>query len=86
MQLCLRDCIHQLSGGLCGTPAFLYMCTMYAQPDLFKYEKRCAAYAEVGRYRDALKDAQFIRDHSDGVRLLATPRLTPRKRPCTRMA
>ena len=36
------------------------------QPDLFKYEKRCAAYAEVGRYRDALNDAQFILDHSDG--------------------
>ena len=30
------------------------------QPNLFAYEKRCAAYAELGRYREALEDAEFI--------------------------
>lgn len=29
-------------------------------PNLFAYEKRCAANAELGRYREALEDAQFI--------------------------
>ena len=32
------------------------------QPNLFAYEKRCAANAELGRYREALDDAQYILD------------------------
>lgn len=38
----------------------LYTKAIAQQPDLFKYEKRCAAYAEVGQYRDALNDANYI--------------------------
>ena len=30
------------------------------QPNIFAYEKRCAAYAELGRYREALQDAEFV--------------------------
>jgi len=30
---------------------------------IFAYEKRCAALAELGRYREALDDAKYIRDH-----------------------
>ena len=44
----------------------LYTKAITQKPDLFKYEKRCAALAELGRYREALQDAQFILDHSDG--------------------
>jgi len=33
------------------------------KPNLFAYEKRCAALAELGRYRDALSDAQYVLDH-----------------------
>lgn len=29
-------------------------------PNLFAYEKRCAANAELGRYRESLEDAEFI--------------------------
>lgn len=32
----------------------------------FAYQKRCAALAEMGRYREALIDAQFILDNSEG--------------------
>jgi len=45
----------------------LYTKAIGQKPDLFKYEKRCVAYAELGRYRDALNDAQHILDHSDGA-------------------
>jgi len=37
-------------------------------PNLFAYEKRCSAYAELGRYREALADAQFILDWHDDPR------------------
>ena len=30
------------------------------QPNIFAYEKRCAALAEAGRYREALADAELI--------------------------
>jgi len=30
------------------------------KPTLFAYEKRCAAYAHLGRYTEALADAEFI--------------------------
>ena len=30
------------------------------RPTLFAYEKRCAAYAHLGRYTEALADAEFI--------------------------
>lgn len=33
-------------------------------PNLFAYEKRCAANAELGRYDRALADAQFILDNT----------------------
>lgn len=35
-------------------------------PNLFAYEKRCAALAELGRYREALDDAQFILSWTSG--------------------
>lgn len=30
------------------------------KPTLFAYEKRCAAFAHLGRYSEALMDAEFI--------------------------
>ena len=30
------------------------------KPSLFAYEKRCAVYAHIGKYKDALTDAEFI--------------------------
>lgn len=35
------------------------------KPNLFAYEKRCAAMAETGRYREALDDAQYILDWAE---------------------
>ena len=35
--------------------------------NLYQYQKRCAAYAEAGRYREALQDAQLILDCSEGA-------------------
>ena len=61
---------------MCGTHTvllfyfFLRVCSpplsllIYTQPDLFKYEKRCCALAEAGRYREALADAELILKHS----------------------
>jgi len=34
------------------------------QPNLFAYEKRCASLAELGRYREALNDAQYILENA----------------------
>jgi len=34
--------------------------------NLFAFQKRCAALAEMGRYREAMADAQFILDNSEG--------------------
>ena len=34
-------------------------------PNLFAYEKRCCANAELGRYREALEDATYILEHCD---------------------
>jgi len=33
------------------------------KPSLFAYEKRCAAYAHIGKYKEALADAEFILTH-----------------------
>jgi len=35
-------------------------------PNIFAYEKRCAALAELGRYREALVDAEYILKWNDG--------------------
>lgn len=54
-----------LSGYLRGDqPRFCFVVTC-PQPDNFKYEKRCAALAELGRYADALKDAEKILASAD---------------------
>ncbi|KOO52851.1 hypothetical protein Ctob_011897 [Chrysochromulina tobinii] len=42
---------------------------------LFAYEKRCAAYAELGRYREALSDAEFILQHTTTDRGAALARV-----------
>jgi hypothetical protein len=42
---------------------------------LFAYEKRCAAYAELGRYREALSDAEFILQHTSTDRGAALARV-----------
>jgi tetratricopeptide (TPR) repeat protein len=42
----------------------LYSKAIKATPSLYAYEKRCAGLAELGRYREALEDAQFILDNS----------------------
>lgn len=35
-------------------------------PNLFAFEKRCAANAELGRYREALADAEYILRYTEG--------------------
>ena len=41
---------------------------------IFVYEKRCAALAELGRYREALSDAEYIADRLAGPRELGAAR------------
>jgi tetratricopeptide (TPR) repeat protein len=35
--------------------------------NVFAYQKRCAAYAECGRYREAMQDAQIVLQCSEGA-------------------
>jgi len=51
--------------GDAANAAALYTKAIENNPDNFKYEKRCAALAELGRYADALKDAEKILASAD---------------------
>ena len=59
------------SNGEARTAVDLYTATINAarpgQLNIFAYQKRCAARAEIGRYREALEDANFILENSIGA-------------------
>jgi hypothetical protein len=46
--------------GAFGDAIRQYTLGIAQRPSLYAYEKRCAAYAHVGRYQHALADAEFI--------------------------
>lgn len=49
-----------MSDGEYGKAIHAYTQAISQKASLFCYEKRCAAFAHVGRYHDALRDAQHI--------------------------
>ena len=48
------------AAGLYGPAIQGYSLAIQHKASLFCYEKRCAALAHVGRYREALQDAEFV--------------------------
>lgn len=52
-----------------------YTLSIAQRPSLAAYEKRCAAYAHIGRYKEALADAQLILNNGPGGGELPSARL-----------
>ena len=48
------------AAGLLDQAIDKYTLALTQKPTLICYEKRCAAWAHVGRYKEALKDAEYI--------------------------